>query len=230
MQNCLKNFLKVLLICSNILFLRAENKSDHNQSGSSNEIIRVIQPGIFDVQSKDYLVRMRAWGVSFPKRGQPGFESALAFTEKRLISTKPNLVVKREFDEQNYKVVEIEYLEQNINFSKEAISLGIGWHNEKETGRFGPFLMAQLKAKRLKAGIWSSGFNYEISESQPTPKPRLPTLYDQRQGFIPSLSFWVTSFGKIHRPGCSFYERGRGKLTSKPQGTDCRICGGRKPK
>ena len=87
----------------------------------------------------------------FQSAGQPGFESALAFTEKRLISTKPNLVVKREFDEQNYKVVEIEYLEQNINFSKEAISLGIGWHNEKETGRFGPFLMAQLKAEEAKS-------------------------------------------------------------------------------
>ena len=33
---------------------------------------------------------------------------------------------------------------------------GIGWHNEKETGRLGLFLIAQMKAKRNKAGIWSS--------------------------------------------------------------------------
>ena len=72
--------------------------------------------------------------------------------------------------------------------------------------------------------------DYQKDNQGVFPSPKLPNLYDQRQGFIPSLSYWVTSFGKIHRPGCSFYERGRGILTSKPQGTDCRICGGRKPK
>lgn len=206
------------------------NSIDANDSAPRNEIIRVIQPGVFDIQSQDFLIRMRAWGVEFPKRGQPGYEAALAFTEKKLISTAPHISIKREFDNLNLKVVDIQLLEQKVNFSKEAILLGIGWHNEKETGRFGPYLMAQLKAKRLKTGIWSNGFAYSSAMGTVSPQPKLPTLYDRRQGFIPSLSFWVTSFGKIHRPGCSFYERGRGTLTSKPTGTDCRICGGRFPK
>ena len=203
---------------------------DANKSAPRNEIIRVIQPGVFDIQSQDFLIRMRAWGVEFPKRGQPGYDAALAFTEKKLISTVPRISIKREFDDLNLKVVDIELLDQKVNFSREAILLGIGWHNEKETGRFGPYLMAQLKAKRLKTGIWSTGFAYSSAMGSVSPQPKLPTLYDRRQGFIPSLSFWVTSFGKIHRPGCSFYERGRGILTSKPSGTDCRICGGRYPK
>ena len=203
---------------------------DANKSAPRNEIIRVIQPGVFDIQSQDFLVRMRAWGVEFPKRGQLGYEAALAFTEKKLISTVPSISIKKEFDDLNLKVVDIELFDQKVNFSKEAILLGIGWHNEKETGRFGPYLMAQLKAKRLKTGIWSTGFSISSTIGSASPQPKLPTLYDRRQGFIPSLSFWVTSFGKIHRPGCSFYERGRGTLTSKPTGTDCRICGGRYPK
>tara|TARA_B100001248_G_scaffold247841_1_gene219650 strand:- start:561 stop:1256 length:696 start_codon:yes stop_codon:yes gene_type:complete len=203
---------------------------DANETAHRNEIIRVIKPGVFDIQTQDFLIRMRAWGVEFPKRGQPGYEAALSFTEKKLISTVPRISIKREFDDFNLKVVDIELFDQKVNFSKEAILLGIGWHNEKETGRFGPYLMAQLKAKRLKTGIWSTGFAYNSVMGTVSPQPKLPTLYDRRQGFIPSLSFWVTSFGKIHRPGCSFYERGRGTLTSKPTGTDCRICGGRYPK
>ena len=221
------------LVCLFWVFSLQGNTADSldaNGSVPRNEIIRVIQPGVFDIQSQDFLIRMRAWGVEFPKRGQPGYEAALAFTEKKLISTVPRISIKREFDDLNLKVVDIELLDQKVNFGREAILLGIGWHNEKETGRFGPYLMAQLKAKRLKTGIWSTGFSYSSPMGTVSPQPKLPTLYDRRQGFIPSLSFWVTSFGKIHRPGCSFYERGRGTLTSKPTGTDCRICGGRYPK
>ena len=230
MPACLSFLGSVFLFAAYSLHGNTPDSIDANGSVPRNEIIRVIQPGVFDIQSQDFLIRMRAWGVEFPKRGQPGYEAALAFTEKKLISTVPRISIKREFDDLNLKVVDIELLDQKVNFSREAILLGIGWHNEKETGRFGPYLMAQLKAKRLKTGIWSAGFAYSSAMGSVSPQPKLPTLYDRRQGFIPSLSFWVTSFGKIHRPGCSFYERGRGILTSKPSGTDCRICGGRYPK
>ena len=201
---------------------------DTNSSQKKIEIIRVIQPGVFDLQSSDYLVRMRAWGVSFPTRGQPGYEAALAFTEKKLISIIPDITVKREFDDLNFKVVDVELAGGSTSFSKDAITFGVGWHNEVETNRYGPFLMAQLKAKRMKTGIWGTEFDYNISSLPQKPKPQLPTLFNQRQNFIPSISFWVTSFGKIHRPECSFYERGRGTLSTKPKGSDCRICGGRK--
>ena len=230
MSACLSFLSLIFLFSAFSLHGNTPDSLDANESAPGNEIIRVIQPGVFDIQSQDFLIRMRAWGVEFPKRGQPGYEAALAFTEKKLISTVPRISIKREFDDLNLKVVDIELLDQKVNFSKEAILLGIGWHNETETGRFGPYLMAQLKAKRLKTGIWSTGFAYSSAIGSVSPQPKLPTLYDRRQGFIPSLSFWVTSFGKIHRPGCSFYERGRGTLTSKPTGTDCRICGGRYPK
>ena len=55
-------------------------------------------------------------------------------------------------------------------------------------------------------------------------------MISERQKMVPSLSYWVTSLGKIHRPDCAFYQRGRGNLTMNPSGTDCRICGGRKSK
>ena len=203
---------------------------DTNSSQEINKIIRVIQPGVFDLQSSGYLVRMRAWGVSFPKRGQPGFEAALAFTEKKLISVTPRITLKQEFDGLNLKVVDVLLADGTTSFSKDAITFGVAWHNEEETNRYGPYLMAQLKAKRLKSGIWGTGFDYDISSLLQTPKPKMPTIFGKRQGFIPSLSFWVTSFGKIHRPECSFYERGRGTLSTKPKGSDCRICGGRNPK
>jgi hypothetical protein len=198
----------------------------------SYEVIRVIQPGVFDIKSDSFLLRMRAWGVGFPKRGEPGFEQSLSFTEKHLLSAYPQITIRQEFDAANLKVVELRIVNGSLNFSREAIAQGVGWHLEDETGRYGPFLLAELKAKRMSLGVWANDYNYARQVGKVlAPKPQFPNLLQGGQGgFVPRLSYWVTSFGKIHRPGCSFYERGRGVLTSKPNGTDCRICGGRTPK
>ena len=204
---------------------------DANSTQLKQEVIRVIKPGVFDYQSQDFMVRMRAWGVEFPKREQPGYNEALTFSEQKLLSASPKIQIRQEFDLQNLKVVEVTIMNGQMNFSREAISLGIGWHSEKESNRYGPFVIAQLKAKRLNLGIWANNFNYkQIQSPSSLPTPRLPGMYNSQRSFVPSLSFWVTTFGKIHRPGCSFYQRGRGNLTSKPQGLDCRICGGRNSK
>ena len=240
---CYKFFLEILKF--GILFLSiffygfTKNKlsgisisqSDGNKTLLKEEVIRVLQPGVFDFQSKDFMIRMRAWGVCFPQRNQPGYNEAIAFTEKMLLSTQPKIKIKQEFDTKNLKVVEVLLLNGSLNFSREAISTGIGWHLDKETNRYGPFVISQLKAKRLNLGIWANNFNYQqIQSPSSLPTPRLPGMINSQRSYIPSLTFWVTSFGKIHRPGCSFYQRGRGNLTSKPQGLDCRICGGRKGK
>ena len=73
---------------------------DSNSTQFKEEIIRVIKPGIFDYQSKDFMIRMRAWGVEFPQRGQPGHNEAITFTEQKLLSTlqifklNKNLILK----------------------------------------------------------------------------------------------------------------------------------------
>ena len=203
----------------------------NSTTSETPQIIRVLLPGVFDLRTSSYLVRMRAWGVGFPDRGQPGFEEALSFTEKNLISSKPQIILKQEFDLKNLKVVEVLIGTENLSFSHMAIAGGVGWHLEKETGRYGPLLMAQLKAKRSNLGVWNSDFDYKGTHGKVlTPTPRFPPSFSPAGSFVPRLNYWVTSFGKIHRPGCSFYERGRGSLTSKPNGSDCRICGGRNPK
>ena len=205
--------------------------SDLNETKYKLEVIRIVKPGVFDLQTKEYVVRMRMWGISYPKRGQPGFEQAILFCERKLLSTSPVIEVMRTFDENNLKVVKLRTRDDGSDFTTECISNGIGWHNEKETGRFGPLILAQLRAKRGNLGIWESGYNYGADPLKlQTPQPNLPDAYMRKNQLMPQVSFWVTSFGKIHRPGCSFYERGRGTLMAKPSGTDCRICGGRKGK
>ena len=63
------------------------------------------------------------------------------------------------------------------NYSSLAIENGIGWHNEKETGRLGLFLIAQMKAKRNKVGIWSLNYNFQGSSVTPSkPQPQLPNI------------------------------------------------------
>lgn len=204
---------------------------DKNDTKTILEVIRVVKPGIFDLQTHDYVVRMRIWGTSFPQRGQPGYEEAISFCETKLLSTSPLIEVVRTFDENNLKVVKLRLQEGGKDFTTESITNGIGWHNEKETGRFGPLILAQLKAKRGNLGIWQSGFNYNADPIKlQTPQPSLPGAFMRKNQLLPQISYWVTSFGKIHRPGCSFYERGRGTIMAKPSGTDCRICGGRKGK
>jgi hypothetical protein len=230
--------LSVIFFIGNLyIFLLPESSfavgatDDSNGTELKLEVIRIVKPGIFDFQAKDYVVRMRIWGVSFPQRGQPGFEQSISFCETKLLSTSPLIEVVRTFDENNIKVVKLRLQESGRDLTTESIANGIGWHNEKETGRFGPLILAQLKAKRANLGIWQSGFNYNADPLKlQTPQPTLPGAYMRKNQLLPQISFWVTSFGKIHRPGCSFYERGRGTLMAKPSGTDCRICGGRKAK
>lgn len=224
----LVNILKMILFMQ--IFL-SSLIADSNSTAPKLEIIRIVSPGVFDLQTKGYVVRMRTWGVSFPKRGQPGFDEAISFSEKMLLSTNPSIEVVRTFDEKNLKVVKVVTQGDKLDFSLESVSKGIGWHNEEETARFGPLILAQLKAKRGNLGIWKVGFDYSNQNALLTmPKPNLPDAYMRRNQLLPQISYWVTSFGKIHRPGCSFYQRGRGTLMSKPNGTDCRICGGMKGK
>ena len=201
---------------------------DDNESSLKPEAIRIIKPGVFDYQDENFLIRMRVWGVGFPEREQPGFNNAISFSESMLLGLPITINVKQEFDSENLKVVQVILVESKKDFSREAISNGIGWHLEKETNRYGPYVLSQLKAKRLNLGVWSNNFNYQqVQSSTSLPTAKLPGLFNKSSNYVPTLSYWVTSFGRIHRPGCSFYERGRGVLTSKPEGIDCRICGGK---
>ena len=181
---------------SSVLLSKKPVASDDNGSLASAKIIRVIQPGIFDVQTADYIVRMRAWGVSFPKRDQPGYAEALSFTENRLVLMTPELKIKREFDEQNLKVVDILLLGGKMNFSREAIGAGVGWHLEKETNRYGPFVIAQLKAKRMNLGIWANSFNYGRARSVCPTKPPVAEYAEGSKYLCPELELLGLEFGE----------------------------------
>ena len=200
-----------------------------------HEVLRVLSPGVFDVMVEGFQVRFRAWGVGFPKRDQPGYREALRFTEQQLLASKVNLKTKQEFDLKNLKLVDILPVGSQTTFSRQAILSGHGWHLEKETNRYGPFTLAQMKAKRMVLGVWRTPLAYtqaDDASAMPMPKPKLPgALFRQQQG-IPTagISYWVSSLGKVHRPGCAFYRKGRGLISNTPQGYDCRICGGRNGK
>jgi len=212
---------------------KATKSTGEEAKQSGHEVLRVLSPGVFDVKAGAYMVRFRAWGVGFPKREQPGFREALRYTEEQLLGVGVELELKREFDADNLKLVEVRPVGGSVTFSRNAILSGHGWHIEKETGRYGPFSIAQMKAKRMNLGVWRNPLAYGDSTSaSPLPQPKLPgALFRQDQqklsGSPARISFWVSSLGKVHRPGCAFYRKGRGLLTNAPQGYDCRICGGK---
>ena len=220
----------IMLLYITPLFSEEKISSHFNMESIKTGVVRVIQPGIFDYQSKDYLIRMRAWGVTFPARGQPGYDDAINFTELKLLDRNVTVKVRKSFDQKNLKVVEIFAGNKEENFSRVAIEKGLGWHHEEETGRTGSFVIAQMKAKRQELGVWQHVENYKVNNpNNNLTTPLLKRMIGQNP-FSTSINYWVTSFGKIHRPECTFYERGRGKLSRRPTGTDCRICGGTNPR
>ena len=205
--------------------------NEGNSSLILEGVTRVVGPGIFDYQTSKYMVRMRAWGVGFPKRNQPGYENAINFTEKKLLGKNLEIDLKVEFDLNNLKVVDVKTQDSSSSFSRDAILEGVGWHLEKETQRHGFFVMAQMRAKRNSTGIWSKNYDYwsQAKKSELITGPTMKSIMEN-QTMLPTIRYWVTRFGKIHRPGCSFYEKGNGELSSRPTGQDCRICGGTKRK
>jgi len=217
----------LIVVCSGLNLCFSD---DINSTGINGDIIRVIKPGVFDYSTDGLLLRMRAWGVGFPTREQPGYNRAISFTETNLIGAVNEIKIRNEFDLENLKVVDIILPSRSTTFSRLAIEEGIGWHLENETNRHGFLVMAQLRAKRKSLGVWATGFDYHSTSSNlnfGANSPILPRIMSGN-GALPTIRYWVTSFGKIHRPGCSFYERGRGELSSRPTGEDCRICGGTK--
>ena len=223
-----RGFILLFILNSSIPAI-AQTSSDKNTVNATPQkvgVIRVLEPGVFDYQSSDYLVRMRAWGVSFPTRSNAGYKEAIRFSEDLLLDTNLSITVKKEFDLQNYKVVDIFLPSYSKSFSTLCIEKGVGWHNEKETNRHGVFVISQIKAKRQNLGVWKHGLPTEDqAQKNSIPTPVLKSMIGQNP-FAGGIQFWVTSFNKIHRPGCSFYERGRGEYSRRPTGTDCRICGG----
>lgn len=203
-------------------------QSEDNKTQSHNGVIRVIEPGVFDYQSSEFLVRMGLWGVNFPSKEQPGFMEAINFCEEKLLNSDSEIKVRKEFNSENIKLVEVYPAKSNESLNLICIRQGLGWHKEGETSRYGPYVLAQIRAKRGELGIWANGFNYENIKQIPM-KPVLPSVLGNSPIFT-GLKYWVTSFGKVHRPDCSFYQRGRGELTNRPRGDDCRICGGFKGK
>jgi hypothetical protein len=219
----------LLMIMNGSIPAIAQTSSEENTENATplkGGVIRVLEPGVFDYQSSDYLVRMRAWGVSFPTRSNAGYKEAIRFSEDLLLDTNLSITVKKEFDLQNYKVVDIFLPSYSKSFSTLCIEKGVGWHNEKETNRHGVFVISQIKAKRQNLGVWKYGLPKEgQAQENSITAPVLKSMIGQNP-FSGGIQFWVTSFNKIHRPGCSFYERGRGEYSRRPTGTDCRICGG----
>ena len=201
---------------------------DDNKSNTYTEVIRIVEPGVFDYQSSEFLIRMGLWGIEFPKKDQPGYMSAINFCEEKLLNSVVDIRMKKEFNQKNIKLVEVYLGNSSESLNLMCIRQGLGWHNEDETSRFGPYVLAQMRAKRSRLGVWGSGFDYG-KKNQNSIEPVLPAIMGSSPIFS-GLKYWVTTFGKIHRPHCSFYQRGRGELTSRPRGDDCRICGGFKGK
>ena len=96
--------------------LSSISPSGAEQNGSLDKVIRVVHPGVFDVQASDYVVRMRAWGVAFPRRDQPGYGDALSFTERKLVLKTPKFKIKREFDDKNLKVADVLLMDGAMSF------------------------------------------------------------------------------------------------------------------
>lgn len=66
-----------------------------------------------------------------------------------------------------------------------------------------------------------------VSSSKPA-APETKTGETAKKEDTQTPSYWVTSSsGKIHNSTCRYYKNSNGYLTKSPQGTNCKICGGK---
>ena len=113
------------------------------------DVIRVLKPGVFELKTEDYLVRM--WrGVGLPQQKPTCYEQAFRFSEKWLLNHKVYPVIKIEFDSNNLKTAELFLGSDRRNFAQLAISEGLGCTLEKETGRYGIYVHHRLKRRETK--------------------------------------------------------------------------------
>lgn len=117
--------------------------------------------------------------------------------------------------------------EQYVN--AEMIRLGLAWHY-KQYSKDKDLAELEATAKAGKIGLWSRPDAVAPWDFRRTPKiPETKTEQKKAKEVPATEIYWVTkSSGKVHNSSCRYFKNSNGSETSKPTGSNCKICGGKK--
>ena len=136
------------------------------------------------------------------------------------------------------KQVRVEILEQDrygrsvskvyvdgIYTNLEMVKSGLAWHYKQYAPHDTDLAEAEKAARSSKVGLWS--------HSNPTPPwqwrkgGRASKSETVTSGTSSTGKYWISGTGKVHNSGCRYYgSSDKGRYTDKPQGVNCKVCGG----
>ena len=136
------------------------------------------------------------------------------------------------------KQVRVEILEQDrygrsvskvyvdgIYTNLEMVKSGLAWHYKQYAPHDTDLAEAEKAARSSKVGLWS--------HSNPTPPwqwrkgGRAFKSETVTSGTSSTGKYWISGTGKVHNSGCRYYgSSDKGRYTDKPQGVNCKVCGG----
>lgn len=107
----------------------------------------------------------------------------------------------------------------------EMVKSGLAWHYKQYAPHDTDLANAEKAARSSKIGLWS--------HDNPTPPwqwrkgGKTTQQTSTSESSATSGQYWISSTGKVHNSGCRYYgSSNKGRYTDKPQGVNCKVCGG----
>lgn len=179
--------------------------------------------------------KVRVWGIDAPEGAQEHGAAARA----KLTELVRGKLVRIEYNERDkYHRILGRIYTDGVYINLKMVKTGYAWHYAYFAPAADDIRRAEAAARQAHIGLWSAAQpvapwvyghpekavdNYTIVSGNSTRgavKMRLGAAQ-------PGIKYWVSSTGKIHRPGCRYYKQGQGQLTPTPRGKNCMLCGGK---
>lgn len=159
--------------------------------------------------------KVRLDGIDAPEKGQDGYGGA-KYTLKKLIWGETVTVQYTKRDKYGRILGLVLYNASFINY--EMVKEGWAWHYKKYSNSY-ELASFEASAKKDKKGVWT----------EQNPIPPWEWRAGKRGGVAAEkrdkkISYWISSTGKTHLPGCRYYGVGKGSFNELGTADYCSLC------
>lgn len=170
--------------------------------------------------------QIRFYGIDSPESGQD-FGNVSKKELSRLVYNK-QVRVDAEGRDRYGRIIGKVYVD-NIYVNREMVRLGAAWYYPRYTPNEPDLAQAQHEAKSARRGLWGQNAPLEPWEWRKLNREGgTRRVSSEAETASTSGRYWVSKSGKIHNPSCRYYgSSNSGTYTDKPEGVNCRACGGK---
>lgn len=159
--------------------------------------------------------KVRLDGIDAPEKGQDGYSGA-KYSLKKLLWGETVTVQYTKRDKYERILGLVLYNASFINY--EMVKEGWAWHFKKYSNSY-ELASLEIDARKDKRGLWG----------EPNPIPPWEWRAGKRGGAAAEksdkkISYWISSTGKTHLPGCRYYGVGQGSFNELGTADCCKLC------